>query len=243
MQPVLKPLKILQPLLKTKLLKLKKKAVVFDLDGTILDTIGDIASAVNYALDAYGFKPRTKEEVISFIGNGSLMLIRRALGDESAEKYDDNFVKEVRARFREEYQKHMFDETYIYDGVSELVDELKEMGIVSVVVTNKDDRSAVPMIKHYFGDRFAYVRGVRADTERKPNPELTLSVLNELGIKPSEALFIGDGMADLKVSQNCGIDYIPIGYGYTSPERLFAECQKTPVSDVKSLREAIIEYL
>ena len=243
MQQVLKPLKISQPLSKTKLLKSKKKAVVFDLDGTILDTIGDIASAVNFALDTYGFEPRTKEEIISFIGNGSLMLIRRALGDENAEKYDDNFVKEVRNRFREEYQKHMFDETYVYDGIIELVDELKEKGIVSAVVTNKDDRSAVPMIEHYFGDKFAIVRGVRADTERKPNPELTLCVLSELGIKPSEALFVGDGMADLKVSQNCGIDYIPIGYGYTSQKRLFDACQKTPVSDVKSLREAIIEYL
>ena len=86
MQQVLKPLKISQPLSKTKLLKSKKKAVVFDLDGTILDTIGDIASAVNFALDTYGFEPRTKEEIISFIGNGSLMLIRRALGDENAEK-------------------------------------------------------------------------------------------------------------------------------------------------------------
>ncbi|MBQ4317206.1 MAG: HAD-IA family hydrolase [Clostridia bacterium] len=225
------------------MLKYKKKAVVFDLDGTILDTIGDIAAAVNYALDAYGFKPRTKEEIISFIGNGSLMLIRRALGDENGEKYDDNFVKAVRNRFREEYQKHMLDDTYVYEGIIELVDELNEMGIASAVVTNKDDRSAVPMIKHYFGDRFSIVRGVRADIERKPNPELTLSVLNELGVTPSEALFVGDGMADLKVSQNCGIEYIPIGYGYTSPERLFEACQKTPVNDVKSLRETILKCL
>ncbi len=229
--------------MKTKLLNSKKKAVIFDLDGTILDTIGDIAFAVNCALDFYGFPQRTREEVMGFIGNGSLMLIRRALSDENAEKYDDGFVKEVRARFREEYQNHMLDATYPYEGIAELVDELKALGISSAVVTNKDDRSAVPMIEHYFGNRFDLVRGIRADNERKPNPDLTLSVLSELGVTPEESLFVGDGMADLIVSKTCRIDYIPIGYGYTAPERLFAECQKNPVSDVASLRDEILKYL
>lgn len=222
---------------------MKKKAVVFDLDGTILDTIGDIAAAVNYVLEAYGLPVRTVDEVKSFIGNGSLMLIRRALSDENAERYDDGFVKEVRARFREEYQKHMLDATYAYEGISELVDELNEKGIVSAVVTNKDDRSAVPMIEHYFGKRFALVRGVRADNERKPNPFLTLSVLKDIGVSPEEAIFVGDGMADLKVSENCGMDFIPIGYGYTDPKRLYAECKKVPVNDVASLRDAILKQL
>ncbi len=228
--------------MKTKLPN-KKKAVVFDLDGTVLDTIGDIASAVNYALSAYGFGRRTADEVKRFIGNGSLMLIRRALSDESGEKYSDGFVKEVRARFREEYQLHMLDATCVYDGIIGLVDELNGLGIASAVVTNKDDRSAVPMIKHYFGDRFAIVRGVRADNERKPNPALTLSVLSELGVTPDNALFVGDGTADCEVSKNCGIEYIPIGYGYTDPERLYEKCKKIPVPDVAALRDEIFKYL
>jgi len=243
MQPDSRLLKISQPLLKTKLHKFKKKAVIFDLDGTILDTIGDIAYAVNSALEFYGFPHRTEEEVKGFIGNGSLMLIRRALSDENAEKFDDSFVKEVRAKFREEYQNHMLDKTYPYEGITELVDELKSMGILSAVVTNKDDGSAVPMIKHYFGNRFDFVRGVRSFNERKPNPDLTLSLLSEWGVTPDQAIFVGDGMADLLVSKACGIDYIPIGYGYTEPKRLFAECQKNPVCDVASLRDEILKYL
>lgn len=216
---------------------------MFDLDGTVLDTIGDLAGAVNYALAAYGLEPRTVDEVKSFIGNGSLMLIRRALSDEDGTKYSDEFVNGVRARFREGYQSHMLDKTYAYEGISELIDELDQKGIVSAVVTNKDDRSAVPMIEHYFGSRFRLVRGVRSDSERKPNPVLTLSVLKELGVTPDEALFVGDGVADFEVAKNCGIDYVPIGYGYTSPERLFEICNKTPAKDVSELRNEVFKYL
>ena len=216
---------------------------MFDLDGTVLDTIGDIASAVNSALSAYGFAPHTDDEVKSFIGNGSLMLIRRALSDETGTKYNDDFIKEVRNRFREEYQLHMLDKTYAYEGISALLDELAERNVVSVVVTNKDDRSAVPMIEHYFGDRFAVVRGIRADNERKPNPSLTLSVLDSLGVLPENALFVGDGMSDYEVSKNCGIEYIPIGYGYTEPERLYEKCKKIPAPDVAALRDEIFKYL
>lgn len=228
--------------MKTKLLN-SKKAVVFDLDGTVLDTIGDLAGAVNYALSAYGLETRTVDEVKSFIGNGSLMLIRRALSDENGTKYSDEFVNGVRARFREGYQLNMLDKTYAYDGILELIDELNRKGIATAVVTNKDDRSAVPMIEHYFGSRFALTRGVRADSERKPNPGLTLSVLKELGVTPDEAIFVGDGLADFEVAKNCGIDYIPIGYGYTSPERLYEKCGKIPVKDVLELKKAINELL
>ena len=223
--------------------KTNKKVVIFDLDGTILDTMGDIAAAVNYALAFYGYPERSVKEVQSFIGNGSLMLIRRALSKGSNDEFSDEFLREVRSRFRDEYATHMYDTTYPYEGITELIDELNGKGICCAVITNKDDRSAVPMIKRYFGNRFRLVRGVRADSERKPSPDLTLSVLKELGFTPDEAVFVGDGMADLNVSKNCNIDFIPVGYGYTDPERLYAESKKQPVSDVASLRSELLAYL
>lgn len=219
-------------------MKSNKKIVIFDLDGTIIDTIGDITAAVNRALAKYGYPPRRVDEVQSFLGNGSLVLMRRCLPNGG----DDDFCREVRRHFRAEYEAHMYDLTYPYEGIAELIDELNRKGVASAVITNKDDRCAVPMIKHYFGDRFGCVRGVRTDFDRKPNPEVTLSVVAGLGFTPDQALFVGDGMADLKVSENAGIDFIPVGYGYTDPERLFAECGKQPVADVASLRRELLKY-
>lgn len=216
-------------------MKSNKKIIIFDLDGTILDTIGDITTAVNYALDVYGDPPRSVDEVKSFLGNGSLVLMRRSLKNGG----DDELCKEVRTHFRAEYERCMLDKTKAYDGIAELVDWLNERGVVSVVLTNKDDKNAVPMIKHYFGDRFAFVRGVRTDTDRKPNPEVALSILEKFGFSPDEALVIGDGMADLNLAKNAGIDFLPIGYGYTDPSRLLEECGILPVADVESLRREL----
>lgn len=216
-------------------MKSDKKIVIFDLDGTILDTIADLATAVNYALSLYNNPKRTVDEVKSFIGNGSLMLIRRALQNGG----DDEFCKEVRTHFRAEYERRMLDQTAPYEGIPEIIDMLNEKGIVSVVLTNKDDKNAVPMIKHYFGNRFALVRGVRADGERKPDPTVALSLIEQFGFTPDEALIVGDGMADMRLAQNAKIDFIPIGYGYTDPSRLLDGCGIQPVSDVVSLRREL----
>ena len=215
-----------------------KSAVVFDLDGTILDTIGDIAAAVNRAITAFGFKERTVAEVQSFLGNGSLVLIQRAIESEKPE-----LCTTIRARFRKEYEHDMYSNTRAYCGIPELLSELKASGVKVIVVTNKDDRCAKPMIERYFGNSVDICRGVVADAERKPNPAVTLSVLSELGIDPSNAVFVGDGMADLRVSKNAGIDFVPVGYGYTSPEKLFSECGITPCANVQALRERLLEYI
>ena len=218
-------------------MKSNKKIVIFDLDGTILDTICDIATAVNHALSLYGNPQRSVEEVKSFLGNGSLMLIRRSLQNGG----DDEFCKEVRTHFRAEYEKRMLEQTVPYDGIAEIVDRLNEKGMISVVLTNKDDKNAVPMIKHYFGDRFALVRGVRADNERKPSPDVALSIIADFGFTPEEALIVGDGMADMQLAKNANIDFLPIGYGYTNPSRLYNECGIAPVLSAAELKTALEE--
>ena len=98
------------------------------------------------------------------------------------------------------------------------------------------------MIKHYFGDLVHICQGVTGDNDRKPNPKVTLSVLSQFGVTPDEALFVGDGMPDLMVSKNGGIDFVPVGYGYTPSEKLFSESGKTVAEDVKSLRYELLKY-
>ncbi|MBQ8896132.1 MAG: HAD hydrolase-like protein [Clostridia bacterium] len=221
--------------MKTKLLN--KRLFIFDLDGTILDTIGDIAAAVNSALAVYGFPKRSVREVQSYLGNGSLMLMKRAIPVER----DDDFCREVREHFRRAYETGMYESTAAYGGICELIDELNSLGAVCAVISNKDDKNAVPMVKRYFGERFAYVRGVRGDTDRKPNPEVTLSVIRELGFTPEQTVFIGDGIADCEVSKNAGTEFVPIGYGYTENGRLFDASGKAPCESVAELKRVLIE--
>lgn len=218
-------------------MKPNKKAVLFDLDGTVLDTISDLAAAVNRAAKAFGFSERSVSQVQSYLGNGSLMLIKRAIG-----VFDDEALcLDVRARFREEYESDMYSLTKPYEGMVELMAELSQKGIRTAVVTNKDHRCAEPMIKRYFGDSVHITRGVTADGERKPNPETVLAVLSQLGVTPEETVFAGDGPADMEVSANAGIDFVPVGYGYTSPEWLEKESGITPASDVSDLRRMLFE--
>lgn len=216
-----------------------KKAIVFDLDGTIIDTMGDIAAAVNRALAFYGYPSRTVEEVKSFIGNGSLMLMRRALPNGGS----DELCMKLRERFRIEYEADMYSNSSAYEGIKELLDTLSARGLKIAVVTNKDDKCAVPMIRHYFGDVVDLCRGVRADGDRKPNPRVTLEVLDMLGVTPDEILFVGDGMADIEVCRNGGFEIIPVGYGYTHPDRILAETGKNPAMTVSELKARILERL
>ena len=217
---------------------LNKKLIIFDLDGTILDTIADIAAAVNSALDALGFPNRTVAEIQSFLGNGSLMLMRRSLPSGA----DDELCNKLRVLFRAEHEKKLCETTAAYKGIPELIDELITLGAVCAVISNKDDRATVPMVMRYFGERFAYIRGVRGDTDRKPNPEVTLSVISELGFTREQTLFVGDGVADFEVSKNAEIEFVPVGYGYTDKNKLFGLCGKEPSQTVSALRSELIKY-
>ena len=216
-----------------------KKIVFFDLDGTILDTIGNLTSALNRALFAFGFPRVSVEQATSFLGNGSFMLVRRALGGVD----NDELCLSVRERFRQEYEKDMYSLTKPYEGMTDLLAKLKEKGIITAVITNKDDVAAVPMTEHYFGDTVDFCRGVRRDGDRKPNPEPSLSILKNVGLSPENGIFVGDGMADFEVSRALGMDFVPCGYGYTSPEKLFEKCGTEPVSDVYELEKKLLEYL
>lgn len=217
---------------------INKKAVVFDLDGTILDTIGDIAAAVNRMLAKNGYPQHTVDEIKSYIGNGSFMLIKRALPSGMS----DEEIFASREIFRKEYESDLFSNTKEFQGISEIFSSLNSKGIKVIVITNKDDRSAQKMIDFYFGNKVDFCRGVRADNDRKPNPELTLSALSQFGLKPEEVLLVGDGIADAEVAKNAGIDYIPVGYGYAEKSRLIAVCGKEPLMTVSELKTELSKY-
>ncbi len=218
---------------------LPNKAVIFDLDGTVLDTVGDIADALNLALAAFGYGEHTVERVKSFIGNGSYRLIRRALPESAPE----SAVLAVRARYIKEYSNATAVKTAPYPQMAELLLELKEAGIKTAVLTNKDDLHAQGLVKSFFGDSVDICRGVREDSEKKPNPAPALSILKTFGVLPENALLVGDGLADYETAKNCGIAYIPVGYGYTPTEVLLCKCGTQPVTAVSELKNEIFSRL
>lgn len=215
-----------------------EKAVIFDLDGTLLDTLPDLASAVNRALAGFGLPERDISEIHSFIGDGTYMLVKRSMPENSAEAD----CRRVHSAFRAEYEAHLFDLTLPYEGISALLKALSDAGIGVSVVTNKDDGSANAIIGHFFPGVVRITRGVLSPSERKPDPRNTLSVISALSSTPSDAVFVGDGINDLLTASAAGTSYIPVGYGYGDPALLALHSGAAPVDSVAELTGRLRDY-
>lgn len=192
-----------------------KKAVIFDLDGTLLNTLGDLASSVNFALRECGYPERTVDEVRSFIGNGVIMLMRRSVPKGTSEADE----KACFEKFRAYYLEHMEDTTAPYDGVNELIEKLSVRGIKTAVVSNKLDAGVKGLCEKYFpGLTCAF--GVNNESERKPAPANVFKALSKLKVEKSEALYVGDSEVDVQTAQNAGLEMAGVTWGYRSRETL-----------------------
>lgn len=192
-----------------------KKAVIFDLDGTLLNTLGDLASSVNFALRECGYPERTVDEVRSFIGNGVVMLMRRSV-PKGTNEADEKACFE---KFRAYYLEHMEDTTAPYDGVNELIEKLSARGIKTAVVSNKLDAGVKGLCEKYFpGLTCAF--GVNNESERKPAPANVFKALSKLKVEKSEALYVGDSEVDVQTAQNAGLEMVGVTWGYRSRETL-----------------------
>ncbi|MDD6069966.1 MAG: HAD family hydrolase [Clostridiales bacterium] len=194
------------------------KLIIFDLDGTILNTLEDLADSTNYALVMNGFSERTIEEVRTFVGNGIGKLIERAVpagtGAEVANK--------VLADFTEYYGKHCADKTRPYDGIPELINVLRERGCQTAVVSNKADFAVQELCEQYFPGLFDFVVGERKGIRRKPAPDSVLEVLERLQVEKEEALYIGDSEVDVQTAENAGIRQISVEWGFRTRDVLLS---------------------
>ncbi len=195
-----------------------KKFVIFDLDGTLLDTIDDLTDGVNHALEKFGYPPRTVADVTAFVGNGIGNLIARALpGGRKNPDYDRVF-----GEFREFYSENCAVKTKPYPGVPELLRALAERGAVSAIVSNKNDRAVRRLKEKYFQRDVALAVGEREGIKRKPAPDSVLEVLRRLGAKAEEALYVGDSEVDILTAENAGIDLAAVDWGFR-PREVLAE--------------------
>lgn len=197
-------------LIKWEALNMKYKAVIFDLDGTLLDTLNDLAVSVNYALSFYNMPVRTIDEVRHFVGNGIAMLIKRAVPDSTP----DELTEKVFTTFKEHYKEHCADTTKAYDGIMELLTTLKNNGFKTAVVSNKADFAVRSLCDDYFYGMFDYVVGERENIAKKPAPDSVNEVLRYLNLNSSEAVYIGDSDVDIDTAQNASMDCITVAWGF-----------------------------
>ncbi len=215
---------------------MKYKAAIFDLDGTILDTLEDLKNSVNFALKENGLPERTLSEVRAFVGNGIRLLIERAV----PENADLKLVDEVFSCFKEHYGKHSADNTKPYNGVTDLLSELKAKGVKIAVVSNKANFAVQTLVSQYFPQLFDYSVGEKDGIRRKPYPDSVLTVLDEFKCKKNDAIYIGDSEVDVETSRNAGMDCIAVTWGFRDEELLKSLTPEYIVSDTNEILKIIL---
>jgi HAD hydrolase, family IA, variant 3 len=192
------------------------KTYIFDLDGTLLSTLNDLASSTNYALRWAGMPERTIEEVRMFVGNGVKLLMERAI----PEGVDNPKFEETYAKFREHYMEHNLDTTRPYDGVPELLHELKRRGKHLAIVSNKFYAATQDLAKHFFPDTIEVAIGERENIRKKPAPDTVLEALRQLNVSKEDAVYIGDSDVDIMTAKNCDLPCISVLWGFRDKDFL-----------------------
>ena len=192
------------------------KAVLFDLDGTLLDTIEDLADSLNHILTRYGLPVRTVAEVQQLVGNGIPKLLERAVSPDTPKER----IAEMYRQFLAWYQTHCRVRTGPYQGIPELVDELKRRGFRLAVISNKADPATRELISHFFGGRFDFVLGATEGRKLKPDRAMIDAALNALSITAGEAVYVGDSQVDIQTARNAGMPCVSVTWGFRSRETL-----------------------
>ncbi len=214
---------------------MKYKAAIFDMDGTILDTLDDLTNTLNHALETNGFSGRTKKETRRFLGNGVRNLIDLAL----PEAADAEEKKEVLKDFRQYYSEHCRDNTAPYEGVVELLKKLKDCGIHTAVVSNKADDAVRELCDRYFSGLFEYAAGEKDGVRRKPWPDSVEEVMERFGTEKSETVYVGDSEVDAETGKNAGVDCILVDWGFRDRQELEKLEAAAIVSDTDQLYDLI----
>lgn len=185
---------------------------IFDLDGTLLDTLGDLAAATNHALHQHGYPEHPLNEYRFFVGNGITRLIERALPQEARQQ---EIITRIRAAFVSYYQQHKTDLTRPYPGIPEVLSKLHDQGILLAVASNKYQLGTTELIRYYFGDQlFKLVLGQCEGIPTKPDPAIVREILRETGISPSDTLYAGDSGVDMQTARRAGLLSIGVTWGF-----------------------------
>ena len=217
---------------------MKYTTIVFDCDGTLLDTLTDLRNAVNYVLSAHDLPKRSVPEVKAALGNGVAHLMRQSLPTSISEAQFNTYLDEFKAY----YGEHLQDYTAPYPGMLDVLDTLRAKGYKLAIVSNKIQEGVTPLNKEYFGDRLPVAIGERPGLQRKPAPDMVLQALKELNSTPNESIYVGDSEVDVATAENSGLLCIGVTWGFRE-ESLHQELGVTHIArkadDIVSIVESL----
>lgn len=215
------------------------KAVIFDLDGTLTYTLQDLWLSTNYALSQMFFPTRTIDEVRRFVGNGVRRLMEQAVPDGiDAQQFEQCFE-----HFRRHYVAHCQDHTCLYDGIAQLLRQLKEQGVPMAIVSNKLQAGVDELYVRYFRDTIAFAIGEQPSLQRKPAPDMVHAALHRLGVSAAEAVYVGDSEVDLLTARNAGLPCISVLWGFRDRNQLLEAGARTLVSTPQELLHTLCPHL
>lgn len=217
--------------------KMKYRLAVFDMDGTILNTIEDIADSANFFCKKYGFPEHTYEEYKFFVGNGLPKMLSRAL----PEGIEGSEFQKILKEFLDYYPSHSAIKTRAYDGIVECIKELKKNNIITAVNTNKIENAAIDLCNKYFPDCFDIISGARDGVPPKPAPDGIFEILSKAGITDrNTACYIGDSDVDLQTGLNSSLDFIGVDWGFRGKSFLLEHGAKTVVMNPEELKKILL---
>lgn len=211
---------------------------IFDLDGTILDTLQDLADSVNHALISNSLKARSIDEIRSFVGNGIRKLIERSVPSDSSTKVIDKVYKD----FCSYYMKHCSDSTKPYDGIAELFASLKAKGIMVAIVSNKADEAVQVLCNKFFSGLVSIAVGEHKGINRKPSADMVNMVLRALGVSPCNSVYIGDSEVDILTAENSKMPCISVTWGFKSQGFLLENGAKQIANTTDDVLELISSH-
>ncbi len=217
-----------------------KTAVIFDLDGTLLDTLDDLAASVNYCMKKYNDPVHTREEVRGMVGNGIYVLMEKSLPGGRDDPHYEDCIRDFSAY----YSEHMADRTAPYDGIDGLLAELGERGYGMAIVSNKFDAAVKELKRTYFGDAIPVAIGEAeaAGIRKKPAPDTAFAAMRELNVRPEDCVCVGDSEVDIRTAANAGIPCICVTWGFKTRKFLEEHGAERIVDTPEELLEEILAW-
>lgn len=214
------------------------RLVIFDMDGTILDTLEDLCNAVNHTLEYFGYAKRTQQEIRNFLGNGSRYLIEKSLPDNKA--VSPTQLELILDYYSSYYKKNCAVHTMPYSGILELLLKLKQAKKLLAVVSNKPDFGVQELCHCHFPELFDFYCGERPGIRRKPAPDSVQEVMQKLRIAPSDTVYIGDSEVDISTAKNAGIHSIIVTWGFRDKEQLLNAGAENLADSPSELKELLL---
>ncbi len=212
------------------------KTLIFDMDGTVLDTLGDLTEAINHTMRTFSEPEHTIDEIRSFVGNGPIKLMERSV----PRKLDEKEFNEHLRIYKEYYAAHNRDLTKPYDGIVELMQRAKSEGMKIGIVSNKHHSAVVELSEYYFKGLVDVAVGNKPGAKTKPDPEVVFDAMETLGAKPDTTVYIGDSDVDAATAEAAGLDCILVTWGFRSRELLEKQRSVAVVDTVKELLDFVL---